>query len=101
MKKYRVIVSDDAYLALDQIIHYKIESSQTLSGAIKFREEILGAIKSLDQFPERGKPYKYGLRGIIVMEHLLLYSIDESQQIVLITDIADPRQLAVFRKYYE
>ena len=99
MRKYHVEVYDSAFLALQEILFFKIEKSQVTSGAIAFRDEILEAIKNLERLPHSGKILNDTYRAKVVSGHWLVYEIDEKQSVIFVSDVIDPQQFSKTGKY--
>ncbi len=92
MKKYHVQVYESAFEGLREILLFKLEASQTNTGAINFRDEIFTAIEQLESLPHSGKLLNGSYRAKVILGHWLVYEIDEPNLTVYVSDIIDPQQ---------
>mgnify|MGYP000383259366 CR=1 FL=1 len=99
MKTYNVQVYESTFEGLKDILLFKVESSQTNTGAIAFRDSIFKAIKDLAKFPHSGKKLNQNYRAKVVAGHWLVYEIDEANTTVYVSDIIDPQQLSRAGKF--
>ena len=94
MAKYDVLVLNSTYETLEKILLHKVETSQTNTGAITFRDDIFKAIKNLDLFPLSGKKInKYHAK--VISGHLLVYTVDIKNKKVFVRYVVDPKQNTV------
>lgn len=100
MKKYRVQVYDSTFERLQAVLSFKLETSQTNSGAVAFRDEIFRAIERLETMPHIGKALNKNYQAKVVMEHWLVYEVDEENAVVYVSDIIDPQQHSKASQYF-
>ena len=92
MRRFDVYVHDSAFDDLEQILEFKLELSDTNSGAIRFRDSILSAIDDLHSLPFASKPLIRGYRAKVVLGHYLIFEVDEANLKVYVSQIIDPAQ---------
>lgn len=87
---HKIILSNDAYSDLNQIIVFINLDSKSREIAIKYLDFLEEAILSLENFPERGTNPKYkilrnqGYKFLVVKSHLIFYKIDQENKTVRI-----------------
>ena len=86
-------------MALKKVLLFKVESSQTNTGAMAFRDRIFKAMKSLESLPYSGKKLNQNYRARVISGHWLVYEIDEASSTVYVSDIIDPQQETIASKY--
>lgn len=81
--KYNIVISEDAYNDLEEIIRYISSNSQYIETAHKFKKKIIDSIFSLSIFPKRNRIYlisenniKY--RSLIINSYRVIYYIENS-----------------------
>jgi plasmid stabilization system protein ParE len=84
MKEYRLIVSPEAYQALDGFIEYIAVDQQSPLNAERWLQKAWSRLLTLKQFPHRCPPapenesYRETIRMLIVDRCLFLYWVDEA-----------------------
>ncbi len=94
--KYRVIITDDVYQALSDILEYYRTAPYFSTGERRVKK-LLKMMNSLDEMPDRfplmtGEPWKsMGFRHVTVEEHTLFYTIDENEMTVTVNTLLHAR----------
>lgn len=79
-KQYKIIWSLQAELDLQDILLFWIEKNKSKTFSLKLNQEILQAIKRLQDFPYRGKCIdKCDFRRILVRYYLIIYKVESSE----------------------
>ncbi len=86
MIAYKVIISEKALFELSEIRDFISKNSK--QNAVKVLNDILEKIESLDQFPQRHEFFRDSkFRKIVVDNHIILYLIDDVNNIVFVNDV--------------
>ncbi len=89
---YHLVVSPQAYEALERFIDYIAVEKQSPLNAMRWLEKALAALQTLKRFPHRCPPapendlYEETIRMLIVDRCLFLYRVDEETATVRVLD---------------
>lgn len=98
MKRYAVEVADAALAAIAEQARYLVEQGRSADTARRWLEGIWRAVDSLELWPLRASRAEeddyvsYEVRRIIVGDQLLLFTVDEARQAVVIVGLRHGRR---------
>jgi plasmid stabilization system protein ParE len=98
VKRYAVEVADVALAAIAEQARYLNEQGRSAEAARRWLEGIWRAVDSLELWPLRASRAEeddyvpYEVRRIIVGDQLLLFTVDEARQAVVIVGLRHGRQ---------
>lgn len=95
MKHYKVVLQPEAIEKLEAITQYVAEALQSPLTALNLEIELMEAIVSLEENPDRAPVFSKKLtltpleniRKLVVKNYLVLFFIDEKRQLVNIVSI--------------
>ena len=89
---WQVAITDDAEADLEAVVAFIARKSQ--EAAERIGTELVALIFALDQMPNRGAPVRKrpSLRKLTHRHYLIIYRVNESQNLVEIVRIWDNRQ---------
>jgi toxin ParE1/3/4 len=99
LSKYTIKILTRALCELDSIYTYVAKTLLSPNTAVKFVDEVEGAILKLEELPYRGAERKVGAfakrgyRQIFIRNYTIIYRIDEAKkQVVIVTIHYSPSQ---------
>lgn len=94
---YQVLRTDTADEQIRDIAHHLLQASGT-AAALKFVDELEGATANLSEFPRIGAVPKWGtlarrgFRSLVVSPYIVLYSVDDARQLVIVEAVVYGRR---------
>ena len=98
-KRFVVKLMDTFKISFEHIIVYKSQYSKDT--AHNFRSHIFQWMDSIKLFPYSWKSIWWGLRVKVVDWFLLVYEVFDSEEVIEVYDVVDPRQHTEAKKYYK
>lgn len=87
MKKYELVVSNNAIDDIEKIYNYIYYAYYSPEYSDRFKKRIIKAIESLKIMPYRNERMKYGRYKMRVNSYLLIYTVSEEKRQVYIKDV--------------
>lgn len=102
MKKYNVVLKENVYEKLEEILDYNLRNTFDLNFSKKIIDEIILTMNSLDIFPYRCPLYWENFRVFIYKKYKFFYKVDEENKIVEIYYLfwVSENYDSFFKKYF-